>query len=200
MQSRPGHGAGRIDPVALFRELEAHKTDAPALAEPVDRAIARFIDFAIATGLFVLVFFGLFALIAEPATAAPRTGPGSNPNRDESRLSGLAGAAAAAIYLPGTELWGGRTVGKRVMQLSVVSGGSFARPSFGRRLVRVLGWALPLSLALAWWSWTLLTFTGLVALAAVALALCIPATMLFDPDKRGIHDRLAGTRVVVERR
>jgi len=68
---------------------------------------------------------------------------------------------------------GGQTLGKMAMGLKVVSAASEAQPDFGSALLRTLLWVL----------------------------LAIPAglgflTALFSSDRRGLHDRLAHTRVV----
>lgn len=198
MEAGPSERTGRYDAIELFRELESHRTDAPALAEPMDRAIARLIDFAIAGAIVVAVSMAVFSLIVEPAPPGPRA-PGFNPNRDESRLADTAAAIAGIAYFAVADLFT-RSPGKRVMKLSIVRSDGLQPPPLARRVLRLAAWALPLALALAWWASIFLTLLGLLALAGIALALAIPGTMFLDGDKRGLHDRLAGTRVVIPRR
>jgi uncharacterized RDD family membrane protein YckC len=80
----------------------------------------------------------------------------------------------------------GATVGKRVMRLRVITHDG-SPPSFGQAFVRVI---LPnvfaVSPAIA-----LQDFGSLWGLA-------VYAAVFFDPWRRGLHDRAAGTRVVRE--
>lgn len=92
------------------------------------------------------------------------------------------GAAVVLVYFAGSLALTGTSVGKRLLGLRVV-GPDGARPSLTAALRRegftVLG-AIPLAgpfLALAAWIW-------------------IVVTIRRDPEGRGGHDRLAGTRLL----
>lgn len=97
----------------------------------------------------------------------------------------VAGLLEALYEIPQLAWWG-RTVGKRALGIRVVTtDGRAATPSWAQAFVRVM---LPDALFLS----------PSDAIAGVAplwwLAVYLP--MLFDPWRRGVHDRAAGTRVV----
>ena len=76
-------------------------------------------------------------------------------------------------------LWG-RTFGKAVLGLRVVAvGDSGRRLGFGRALLR----------------WIALTF-GAVVPYGFLVSVVVAGWALFDPEHRGLHDRLAGTIVL----
>lgn len=78
-----------------------------------------------------------------------------------------------------TALWG-RTPGKAIVGTRVVGTGDGRVPGFKRAVLR---WVLP---ALAFQ----------VHVVGWALALLLRAVLVFEPLRRGVHDRLAGTIVV----
>jgi uncharacterized RDD family membrane protein YckC len=87
-----------------------------------------------------------------------------------------------------TTLFGGRTLGKAVVGIRVVSRGG-ERLRLHQALVRDLGRG-PL---------IVLAPRDRRAAVRAALVLADNAVMLFDPAQRAAHDFAAGTRVVVER-
>ncbi|MCC7364013.1 MAG: RDD family protein [Dehalococcoidia bacterium] len=190
----------RPDPLQLFREIDALRTDEPAPAHPVDRFLARAIDVALAGVVLVVVAFGLFALIAEPVVDEPDPAA-SHINTAESRLAGAAGLAAAVAYIAATELGtAGRSPGKRALGLRVVTAESFDPPGNRQALVRLVAWAVPVLGGLGWWVAFFLTLPGLAGMAAfLAAAFVVGGPIFLRDDARGLHDRIAGTRVVSRR-
>ncbi|AKF11074.1 RDD family protein [Sandaracinus amylolyticus] len=92
-----------------------------------------------------------------------------------SALAGASCATIAAVYFVGLWAIAGRTAGLLLLGLRVVPANGGARLPFARALLRFVGCilaALPLYLGFVW--------------------------ILFDPDRRGWHDRIAGTRVVYD--
>lgn len=91
-------------------------------------------------------------------------------------------AALWAIYeWPQTALWG-RTLGKRLAGIRLVTTGALGRLGWVRAGLRL---ALPLA-AVALWSW-----------AGVGAAVVLYATCLLNPGRRGVHDLLGRTEVVL---
>ena len=91
-------------------------------------------------------------------------------------------AAVWALYeWPQTALWG-RTLGKRLAGIRLVTTGARSRLGWVRAALRL---ALPLS-AVAWWSW-----------AGVAAAAVLYATCLLNPGRRGLHDLVGRSEVVL---
>jgi uncharacterized RDD family membrane protein YckC len=93
-------------------------------------------------------------------------------------LAGLVGM----VYEVGLIARRGQTVGKRVMGVAVTTSATHELPTLFQSFVR---WLLPGVAALA---------PGLFSLLG---ALIVYLPMFFDPMRRGLHDQLAGTRVVV---
>lgn len=102
----------------------------------------------------------------------------------------VAAAVVEAVYeIPQLALWG-RTVGKRALGLRVVTtDGRELPPSWAQAFVRV---ALPDAL--------FLSPSDSIAGVAPIWWLAIYLPVLFDPWRRGVHDRAAGTRVVRDAR
>ena len=85
-----------------------------------------------------------------------------------------------AIYtVVPTAVWG-QTLGKIAVGTRVVVEADGALPGWRRSLVR---WALP-------------GFAGRLPVIGLGVSLAIMASLVWDPRRRGLHDRLAGTIVV----
>lgn len=98
----------------------------------------------------------------------------------------IAAGALEAIYeIPQLATWG-RTIGKRAVSIRVVTtDGRAAPPSWAQSFVRVV---LPEVL--------FLSPSDTIAGVAPLWWLAIYLPVFFDPWRRGLHDRAAGTRVV----
>ena len=85
-----------------------------------------------------------------------------------------------AIYtVVPTAVWG-QTLGKIAVGTRVVVEADGALPGWRRSLVR---WALP-------------GFAGRLPVIGLGVSLAIMASLVWDPRRRGLHDRMAGTIVV----
>lgn len=104
------------------------------------------------------------------------------------------GVAVSVAYFVGLTAWSGQTVGKLAVRIRVVDETTSTTPSIwtsfvrwcvGFGIVTVLG-VIPgsdaLQIALSWLGF------------AIGLAIVVP--ILFDPRRRGLHDRIAGTVVI----
>lgn len=187
--------------VALLRELDSHKTTDPGPAQPMERVVARLIDLPV-----WLVLFWVVAAAAWYAGSALGVLEETRVNGVEysdipgwlSQVSFL--VLVAIIFL--MELIpianSGQTFSKRRMRIRVV-GPNGEAPGYRRAAVRWLLCWLPTVVTAGiasqlvttpwWWPATVVAF----------LTLVIPAWMFRDGDHRGLHDRIAGTTVLVER-
>lgn len=127
---------------------------------------------AAAFGVDALWLFCLTGVIAILLTGQPWPG-----FRDGGSLAMLAAAIRealpAVVYVIG---WGrfGRTPGKLLLDLRVVNARTGEPPGYVRAFIRYIGYfvsALPLGLGFLW--------------------------IVFDRQRQGLHDKLAGTRVVM---
>lgn len=127
---------------------------------------------AAAFGVDALWLFALAGVIAILLTGQPWPGFG-----DGGALTAL--AAVIREGLPAVVLiigWGrfGRTPGKLLLDLRVINARTGEPPGYGRALLRYIGYflsALPLGLGFLW--------------------------IVFDRQRQGLHDKIAGTRVVM---
>lgn len=127
---------------------------------------------AAAFGVDALWLFSLTGVIAIFLTGEPWPAI-----RDVGFLATLAALIRellpAAVCIIG---WGrfGRTPGKLLLDLRVVNARTGESPGYGRAFIRYIGYfvsALPLGLGFVW--------------------------IVFDRQRRGLHDRIAGTRVIM---
>ena len=183
--------------VALMRQLDALKTDAPGAAEPSERALARVIDFW--GGLAVLLCLGMATAVVANATGHVLVDSTSLVHGLDSGAiwaSNILILVAGAVYELGPSPFGWEPLGKRLLHLSVVrQDGSQA--SFAMSATRFAVWFLPLIVVMVGWS---LTYPGWDSCwffaGAVALFASLFISIARSDDHRGWHDRLAGTSVV----
>lgn len=191
--------------VDLLRGLERLKTDEPRLAEPMERATARFMDALV----WLLVFFvvigagyvigDLVGLTVEPDASAgvPVSGaPEMHPAVSWATLFVI----VLVLYLyevPATARRGNH-LAKRRLKLLVV-GPDRKPPGLARASVRWFAWWLPAFAAIALLGATVESDWAFLVLGLEIGALLVPGAMFFDEENRGLHDRLAGTRVLAER-
>jgi len=187
--------------IALLRELDSHKTTEPALAQPMERVVARIIDLPVWLVLFwvaaaVAWYVGDFLGVLEVPEGS------QTELRDiPAWLSQVAFLALVAVIflmelIPIANT--GQTFSKRRMRLRVV-GPDGEAPGYRRAALR---WALcwvPTFIAFSATFQFLGTIWWYPAALVAVLTLAIPVSMFRDPDRRGIHDRIAGTTVMVER-
>lgn len=102
-------------------------------------------------------------------------------------LAALAVLIDACYYIVATALWG-RTIGKKIMRTRVVERDRRDLPSWSASALRwsAFGWVMLLGLALP----------DLAAYLAFPVFVVVYLPILWDADRRGLHDRLAGTVVV----
>ncbi len=189
----------------LLRGLERLKTNEPRLADPMERATARVIDALV----WLVVFFvagaagyvigDLLGLTVEPDTLPGGLVSGTPEMHPAVSWATLL-AIVAVLYLyevPATARRG-RHVAKRRLKLQVV-GPNGKPPGLARASVRWFAWWLPAFAAFALWGSTVESDWAFLFLGLEMGALLIPGAMFLDEENRGLHDRLAGTRVLAER-
>jgi uncharacterized RDD family membrane protein YckC len=189
----------------LLRGLERLKTNEPRLADPMERATARVIDALV----WLVVFFvagaagyvigDLLRLTVEPDTLPGGLVSGTPEMHPAVSWATLL-AIVAVLYLyevPATARRG-RHVAKRRLKLQVV-GPNGKPPGLARASVRWFAWWLPAFAAFALWGSTVESDWAFLFLGLEMGALLIPGAMFLDEENRGLHDRLAGTRVLAER-
>lgn len=189
----------------LLRRLEQLKTDEPRLAEPLERLTARVIDCAAWLVVFVVVTAVGFAIaravgltedLSEPALGTTRVRQEMHAAASWATFAALV-AVAWAMEVPATAR-SGRHFAKRRFQLLVV-GPDGRPPGLTRSSVRWFAAWAPSAVAFAlFWS-TVGSGWAFFFLALEVAALLVPGAMFFDSENRGLHDRLAGTRVLSER-
>jgi len=189
----------------LLRGLERLKTDEPRLAEPMERATARVIDALV----WLVVFFvvggagyvvgDLLGLKMEPDVSAPGLGPGTPEMHPAVSWATLC-AIVLVLWLyegPATARRG-HHFAKRRLKLLVV-GPDRKPPGLARASVRWFAWWVPAFAAFALWGATVESDWAWLFLGMELGALLVPGAMFLDEENRGLHDRLAGTRVLAER-
>lgn len=127
---------------------------------------------AAAFGVDALWLFSLSGVIAIFLTGQPWPGFGEG-GAFTTLAAVIREALPAVVFVIG---WGryGRTPGKLLLDLRVVNARTGERPGYLRALVRYIGYfvsALPLGLGFLW--------------------------IVFDRQRQGLHDKIAGTRVVM---
>jgi uncharacterized RDD family membrane protein YckC len=189
----------------LLRGLERLKTNEPRLADPMERATARVIDALV----WLVVFFvagaagyvigDLLRLTVEPDTLPGGLVSGTPEMHPAVSWATLL-AIVAVLYLyevPATARRG-RHVAKRRLKLQVV-GPNGKPPGLARASVRWFAWWLPAFAAFALWGSNVESDWAFLFLGLEMGGLLIPGAMFLDEENRGLHDRLAGTRVLAER-
>lgn len=186
--------------VASFAALRTYQTDAPMLAAPAERVMARLVDLVGAAIVFVVVVSGWLLLFGDDAQYAADVRAGVA-NHD-SQVAALLGAAAVVVFMLANDGWAtttfGQTLGKRLFGLRVVDarGGP---PTGGATCIRLCVWALPVGGAATAWFATFPTTAGLLFMVLLFAALAIPGKLIRDERHRGLHDIAAGTIVVTPR-
>lgn len=194
--------------VALLRDLETHKTDEPQIAEPMARLSARLIDVVV----WLLLGFGWSIVtvlldnafwadpLGQPGPAGEAPGPIDriHPTASWIGLAGLLATICALEAIPTART--GMSLSKRRLGLRVV-GPSGEPADWWRSAVRLLAWTLPAIVGVALWGTHVGTDSAVpfVGIAIQLAALAAPGSMFLTADHRGLHDRLAGTRVLADR-
>ncbi|MEX1103641.1 MAG: RDD family protein [Dehalococcoidia bacterium] len=188
------------DAMRLMHELDAQKTDGPVRANAISRGIARLVDLAV-------IFPAAIAIIAAGDTIAVAAGVDLREDDFRPTQAGtvVSWITLIAVFVCGSAYevamtWlGGGTLGKRRLKLRVVGldGGPV---SLSRATVRFLVWAVPWSACFLGWGATFPDRPGwsLVFFLATFASLGLAAWAFRDPDGRGVHDRIAGTRVTMK--
>jgi uncharacterized RDD family membrane protein YckC len=128
-----------------------------------------------ATGVLAAVRAQLPAVSGDPAALFQLVGSALSPHLPLFAVAQLVFFPAAVLYQPLCHALWGKTLGKKVLGLRLVTAGG-GRVGLGRALARYLALMLslaPFGLGCFWIAW--------------------------DPGKQGWHDRLAGTAVIKER-
>jgi uncharacterized RDD family membrane protein YckC len=189
----------------LLRGLDRLKTDEPRLAEPMERATARVIDVLVCLVVFFVVgAAGYVAGNALGLTVEPDASPGGLRTGTPKMHPAVSWATLFAIVLvlwlyevPATARRGNHFA-KRRLKLRVV-GPDGQVPGLARASARWFGAWLPAFAAFALWGATVESNWAFLFLGLELGALLIPGWMFFDQENRGLHDRLAGTRVLAQR-
>jgi len=183
--------------VALMRQLDALKTDAPGIADPTERVLARVIDFW--AGLALLLFLGMATTVIAYATGnvlVDSTGLVHGLDSSAIWVSNILIVIAGAVYELGPSLFGWQSLGKRLLHLSVVR--EDGRPATLTMLaMRFVAWFTPLVVLLVGWSVTYPGWGSWWFFAGVLVLFgSLFASMARSDQHRGWHDQLAGTSVV----
>jgi uncharacterized RDD family membrane protein YckC len=93
---------------------------------------------------------------------------------------------------------GGQSLGKRRLGLRVV-GANGGPPSRMAAALRSFAWMAPGAATMAFWGATFGEPVGIFAVLFLAAVLAIPGAMFRTESHRGLHDFLAGTRVLSDR-
>ena len=178
-------------------------TESPGVSMPtasVRRRIAAHLIDALLVGLASFVVAALASAVIGPAVSVATDTDGSaRITLDSARLLIQAGAATAlsGAYFVGTWIgpWAA-TAGQRALGVSVVRSATPGdRLGVGRALLRWILLGAPFGLvaalvvdsAVAW---------SVVVLVAAAWTATLLASALREGERRGLHDRLVGSRVV----
>ena len=192
---RPGHDPATDRAVAVLRDLDSLKTDEPLIAKPLERLVARVIDL---TALFAMSILASVALLFVQIIVSG--GLSEIEERDlyhtPTTRESLATAGGTIVFILAYEVvtmaLRGQTLGKQLLGLRVVTASRREKPGWRRTAGRCLVWAVPLSIAAAFWS------APIVYGSAIPLAvICLWA--LWEKDHRGLHDILAGSVVICPR-
>lgn len=187
---------------SLMRELGSHKTDAPHLAEPSERAIARLIDLVVwfvlgsVISIIPYVIYQWFFVDAEdkrPNQFGVSEAPALPSEVEWAAFLATILVVAAYEVIPTART--GQHFAKSRMRLRVV-GRDGGVPGYRAALIHWGAWWLPLAAAFSFFGLTFGTGWGLLAIAFQAGALLIPGSIFWVSDARGYHDRLAGTSVL----
>ncbi len=191
--------------VELLRGLEQLRTDEPRLAEPMERMTARVIDalfWLVAAFIVLALGYGAASALGlmESATVSP-VATGAVPEE----MHPLASWATTGVLV--AVLWGvevpatarhGRHFAKRRLRLLVV-GPEGGPPGLRRASVRWFAAWGPAFAAFTLFGATITSDWSFVFLGLELAAMLVPGAMFLDSENRGLHDRLAGTRVLAER-
>lgn len=171
----------------------------------MERAAPRVIDALV----WLVVFFAvsgagyvignLLGLTVEPDAAAGRPVPGTPEMHPAVSWATLL-AMVLVLYLyevPATARKGNH-LARRRFRLYVV-GPDGRPPGLARASVRWFAWWLPAFTGFALWGATVDSNWSWLFLGLELGALLVPGWMFFDEGNQGLHDRLAGTRVLAER-
>ena len=150
------------------------------VAGPVRRLAASVLDGAIVGGAFLVLFTGVSLVLGERLPMIGQLGPD---HLVDAIVSGQTGTTIALVILGVVSFLytflflavRGQTPGKRVLGIRVIDGFG-DRPSMPRALVRTLAY---------------IPAIGLLGLGLVWIA--------FDRERRGLHDWIADTYVVLDR-
>jgi len=190
----------------MLRDLREFESDGPMIAPASERFVARLIDTVFAFLVLVLVGFAGSALtyaIDGPPDRDLADPFGTQTTEHTAEIGWAATAVAAVVVLVNEVVLPARTgasIGKRRLHTWLVDAKTGGRISLRQAAVRFAVWPAPTFALLIAWAATMLTFTGLLALLAALAATAIPATLVRGTDGRGIHDRIAGTMVLAQRR
>ncbi len=189
---RSGHDPTTDRAVAVLRDLDSLKTDEPTIAKPLERLVARVIDLTV---LFTAIILASMALSFVQIILSG--GLGEIEQRDLYRTpttrESLAAAGGAIVFILAYEIVTMarrcQTLGKQIMGLRVVTASRGEKPGRPRAAVRCLVWAVPFSVAAAFWSMPIV-YGSTIPVALISL------WALWDKDHRGLHDIIAGTVVI----
>ena len=178
--------------VALLRDLDSLKTGEPLIAKPLERLVARLIDL---TGLFTATVLALTAssfvkmVVSGGLSESEQRDLFRPPTTRESLVMVVGTVAILMVYETVTMARRGQTPGKQLMGLRVVTVRDRQKPGWPRTAARCLVWAIPFSIAGAFWS-PPITYGATIPLLVIWL------WALWDKDHRGVHDIVAGTVVI----
>lgn len=166
--------------LAAFRERRAAPvSEEPRnAASPFARLLAALVDAVILAAINLLLFAPVFLIDFFRTELQTRDAAPDWAFRGVTALSILLASLANALYVVGGWAWRGRTPGKSLLGLAVVSRGAISGKGIGWkpaliRAVVLLAGGLPLGLG---WIWA-----------------------FFDKEKRALHDVAAGTWVIRSR-
>ena len=203
--SASGHDPATDRAVALIGDLETHKSDEPRIADPMERLTARVIDLCV---WFAIFFITMVVANAIDLRFFPEKDLVRSPNGQtfyDQRLHpavswGALGAmiVAAWLYETAPASMRGRHLAKRRMWLRVV-GRDGNPPSFSQATLRWFACMTPIIVTFVLAMGMLVSGWGLFFVALQFAALAIPGAMFLTDDHRGLHDCVAGTRVLSDR-
>ena len=187
---------GPIPPSVTLRDGNA----APLAGFP-ERFLARFSDYAntaafLVAAVLVVVVIVIIATLAGADWCLMCTNGVTPQMRVGLLLSLLVLAAAAPValfYEPVATARSGQTLGKSNQQIKVVHYNDGLVATASRRWIR---WAVPIAGAALGWVIAAKASLPMPYLGMPALWLLVYASTVWDKDRRGWHDRIAGTVVV----
>lgn len=209
----PGMTDGRAsDPtidraMRVFGELRQLDSEAPMLAPASDRVMARIIDGVLAFVVFAIVGYAASALtfaIDGPAEADPYNPARVLPTEHTTEIGWAAMAVFGALLLLNEVVLvarSGSSLGKRRLGMRVVDAETHAPATLRQAAIRFAVWVVPLLAALLVWSLNQQSMLGMFAvIVGLAVVTVIPSSLVRQPSVQGLHDRIAGTAVIVPRR